>query len=120
MKAQNLILSIACLLLLVACRKEKDPEFTVQFYAYSKNVPYTIQYVDQDQNLHKETINVNAYSHSFQQTRKYFAYQLTAKNLSLQTGDSLYVRVSIGSVTDSDSRKANAWIDLSASVTSPR
>lgn len=121
MKATTtLILGI---LLLTGCRKPNEPtQYTVEYYAYSTNVPYTVRYADQDYNWQEFTVTTNNHTSSItDQTKPGQIFLFTAKNNVQTPNDSIYTRITIGSESDADWFRCNlCWLEVSSTLQSKK
>lgn len=112
----------AFVVLTMACSKKetKPVEYTVTIQAYGKTLPYAVYFNDEGMNWTTDSSYTNNYTKSFKGTKTGHMYVAHGKNGKKSLNDSIYVKMTIGSQTASNSRKfSNVWADISVQLTSP-
>jgi hypothetical protein len=107
----------------IGCKKKEDlkPNYTVSYYAYSKNVPFAVQYHDDQMNWSTDSIYSNMFTKEMTSNVGGMMYVLTAKNGKKITNDSIYVRMTIGDQKSENSKRfSNTNASISTQLTSPQ
>lgn len=114
---------IICLAILtMACNKKDsaNKDYTVSFYAYSKNVPFAVKYHDADMNWSTDSVYSHTFSKSLTSNKKSQMYVLHGMNGKKIVNDSIYVRINLDSQESHDSFKfSNVSADITVQLTSP-